>query len=253
MDNYIGFVYIWTNKINEKKYIGAHIGKIDDGYIGSGVLFKKAIEKYGIENFSREILYIEYECIENLFLKEMEIINHFDAVNSDSYYNLTNYDPKYIPKLASNLTRKHTEESKRKLSEAKKGTKIPLHVKEKMSKAQKGRKLNRDISNSNNPFYGKKHSEETKKIIKEKCKPKYGKDNPFYGKKHSEETKKILREKCKPKYGKDNPASIEIEIHGIKFESLKSAAEYFDMDYSSFYRKYRKGKIDEIKKKDPSS
>ena len=39
----------------------------------------------------------------------------------------------------------------------------------------------------NNPFYGKKHSEESKRRISEARK---GENNPFYGRKHSEESKK---------------------------------------------------------------
>ena len=28
-----GFVYMWVNKINNKKYVGSHIGTEDDGYM----------------------------------------------------------------------------------------------------------------------------------------------------------------------------------------------------------------------------
>lgn len=40
---YYGFVYEWTNLVNGKKYIGSHAGTENDGYIGSGVAFKKQL------------------------------------------------------------------------------------------------------------------------------------------------------------------------------------------------------------------
>jgi hypothetical protein len=47
-----------------------------------------------------------------------------------------------------------------------------------------------------NPFYGKKHSEETlNKLRGDERLSHKGKDNPFYGKTHDEETKELIREK----------------------------------------------------------
>jgi hypothetical protein len=70
-------IYKITNKINNKFYIGKHQTKdINDGYMGSGKLIKKAIKKYGIDNFKKEILFIfNNEEEMNATEKELVIIN----------------------------------------------------------------------------------------------------------------------------------------------------------------------------------
>lgn len=52
------FVYITTNLLNGKQYVGDHSSNNieNDIYLGSGSYFKNALNEYGRENFKREIL-----------------------------------------------------------------------------------------------------------------------------------------------------------------------------------------------------
>lgn len=52
-------VYKTTNLINGKIYVGVHkTDNLEDEYLGSGLLLNRAIEKYGKENFSKDIIAI---------------------------------------------------------------------------------------------------------------------------------------------------------------------------------------------------
>jgi hypothetical protein len=80
-------IYKTINKINGKAYIGAHKTEdINDGYLGSGKFLKRAIKKYGIENFEREILYY-LDTEQEMFQKEAEIVTE-DLIKSGTTYNL---------------------------------------------------------------------------------------------------------------------------------------------------------------------
>ena len=85
-----GFIYITTNHINGKQYIGQK--KYDKSnkwkkYLGSGIALKRAIEKYGESNFSKEIIE-ECETKEVLDDREKYWINYYNAVDSDDFYNI---------------------------------------------------------------------------------------------------------------------------------------------------------------------
>lgn len=82
------FIYMTTNRINGKKYIGKHTGELNDDYIGSGLLLKRAVAKHGRENFSREILAIA-EDKEALEILEKHYIQKFEAAGNPIFYNLT--------------------------------------------------------------------------------------------------------------------------------------------------------------------
>lgn len=76
-------IYKITNKINQKFYIGKHqTDNLNDGYMGSGKLIRRAINKYGIENFQKEILFV-FDNEDDMNQKEKELV-----VVSDQTYNL---------------------------------------------------------------------------------------------------------------------------------------------------------------------
>ena len=83
-----GYIYLTTNLINERKYIGQHKSpSFDKSYLGSGTLIRNAIIKYGKENFNVELL---EECsnAEELNLREAYYIDLYECVTSKDYYNL---------------------------------------------------------------------------------------------------------------------------------------------------------------------
>ena len=80
-------VYKITNLINSKYYIGVHKTKNpEDGYMGSGKLITRAVGKYGVENFKKEILF-DYNTAEEMFDKEKELVTE-KVVKDRNCYNV---------------------------------------------------------------------------------------------------------------------------------------------------------------------
>lgn len=130
------FVYKTTNLVNGKSYIGKHSTKnLSDGYLGSGLVIMRAVDKYGSKNFKREIL--EFcSTLDEAYSREECIITDFDAVNSELFYNMTaggKGNKGYVPIF--------TEEWKRKISESLKGKILTKEHRDNVSKGCKGREV----------------------------------------------------------------------------------------------------------------
>lgn len=82
----MAIVYIVTNIVNGKKYLGKHNGK-DPEYLGSGKVIKSAIKKYGKTNFIRNTI---LECTDERTAYEAEerLSKEWDVVASSDWYNL---------------------------------------------------------------------------------------------------------------------------------------------------------------------
>jgi len=129
-------VYKITNLINNKIYIGCHVTKnVNDTYYGSGKLIIGAIKKYGIENFKKEILFY-CDDKESMLLKEKEIVNKEFILREDTY-NLI---------IGGTLN---------------------------MSEFKHNKSNRPSVAGKNNPMYGKKHTEKTKKLMSENGKNKF--------------------------------------------------------------------------------
>ncbi|MBI6005961.1 GIY-YIG nuclease family protein [Clostridium perfringens] len=198
MDIY-GIIYMTINNLNDKKYIGQHTN-LNDNYLGSGTLLQRAIKKYGENNFNRIILDYAFSQQE-LDIKEKCWISFYHATTREDFYNIheggtggnTWAGKSDLEKLSfrirmSKLTKginngmygkKHTEETKRKISINRLIKDYPyFHSEEfkiKMSKVTSGRL---------NGMYGKKHKDKSKILMSINSKGKtLGSKNGMYNKK----------------------------------------------------------------------
>lgn len=181
-------IYKISNKIDNKFYVGKHkTENKNDDYFGSGLLLKRAVEKYGKNNFVKELLF-ECSSEEEMNQKEADIIDE-DFITRDDTYNIKlggNGGFDYINKNGKNHGGNWKESMKER---SKKGVSKfrwllendPSFREEFSTKSSNRIRLYQSING--NPFQGKHHSEETKKKMSEAKKGKInGKKNPSFGK-----------------------------------------------------------------------
>jgi group I intron endonuclease len=167
------------------------INGLDRFYIGSSVDFSKrrthhlnmlrrgshmnihlqrVYDKYGEESFSFVIL---EECEQDLILsREQYWIDKYDF---DNLINICptagENNPMYGMKgeLSPNWGKKHSEETKKKISDSNKGKECYWKGKERPNHSER-------MKGENNPFYGKKHSEESLNKIREAARTRKSKN-----------------------------------------------------------------------------
>jgi len=161
-------VYKITNLVNDKIYIGVHKTEdINDDYMGSGTVLKRAQEKYGIENFQKEILEV-FDNPEDMFNMESELVNE-DFVKDDTTYNLKlggqgGWDSIKDWSHIHIFSKKDLEKAKKALKYLYENDRCWL---EKKNKAFTKSILSYYENGGTNGFLNKNHTEETKKKIGE--------------------------------------------------------------------------------------
>lgn len=190
-------VYRIINTFNGRYYIGQHKTQNPlDNYMGSGKYIERAINKYPVSSFIKEILF-DFDNFEQMNEKEKELI----PISACYPYNPMSY----------NLI----EGGSGQLTDA---------VKQRISKSLKS---GGKVAGKNNPMYGYKWSDEQKKHqseimtgrripekVREACRKRYaGTGNPMYGKHHTEQSRQKMsdvRKQLRISAGENNP------MHGLK-------------------------------------
>ena len=188
----VGYIYLITDTTNGMKYTGQHHyhieGQLDPNYHGSGVIIKNIYKKRP-ETLKEEYIKTCYSE-EQMNSDEQYYIKVFKTLWPNGY-NLTEGGDGGIP----------SEETRIKLSKAKKGKHVSSETRKKISNSLKGKhhteetkkKLSSALkglfAGEKHPLFGKHHTEESKRKNRES---NLGKPSPYKGKHHSEETKKKL-------------------------------------------------------------
>jgi len=148
------YVFVTTNLITKKQYIGDHsTNNINDNYLGSGVLFLRAIKKYGKENFELKILE-ECNSKQQAFNLQEKYITEYNTLIPFGY-NIS-------PRGGHNVQNCISELTKKKISESKTGQKQSDETRQKRSDTMQ---KNGSKKGKKHHMYGKKLSFEHKKAL----------------------------------------------------------------------------------------
>ena len=240
-NNHYNCIYMYTNKLNGKRYIGqtkdfnkrhkSHIySSFDENSNRYNVPFHKAIREYGIDNFHVDILIENVATRKEMHELEKTLISFFKTLYKDGYgYNVASGGGNANP--CAGKTEEELLEIKRKNAESHKGKTLSEEQKKKISEANKGKVFDdehkRKISESK---LGKKREGDWIKKLSERMK----------GTKHSEETRKKMSNSSTKKR-----KVIQLDLNGeiIKtWESIKKASKTLNID-SSAITKCCKGKL----------
>ena len=180
------YTYKTTCNVNGKVYVGVHkTDNINDGYMGSGLLLRRAIHKYGKENFTVEILQ-HFDSYREALEHEAEIVNE-EFVKDDNTYNLKHGGFGGTPsqELKDNISRKVKQQWK----ENREYMMSTVHSKQ--SCKRKSDAIKKYISNNREEFTAR-----VNRINKDPVKIKKTADK-HRGMKRSDESKQLMSESRK--------------------------------------------------------
>lgn len=263
----IGYVYITTNLINNKKYIGLKTSDVFvPNYFGSGKIIKKAINKYGKDNFSVEILE-ECNSIQELKEAERKWIRFYDAQHSNDFYNIA--EGGQWGNCIKGMSEKELLSYKEKLSTSiKQSYNTHPYLREMRAEQRRNMKgnikLSQKVKDERSELLKKRWEEDydnmyqmiQKSVRDNKEKGVYKKtwekhQHPWIGRKHSEETKIKISEHT-DNHGINNPNCKSGKIFYnnnliFEFELTQQAHNYLEECGFTRRERYRMLKDEEIR------
>lgn len=205
-------IYKITNLINGKLYIGQTKNSLNERWelhkrdfeIGRKAKYPLycAFAKYGLENFTVEVIHDNIDTFEDLDYWEKYYIKTLNT-KSPNGYNLTDGGQGIHGYH-------HTEETKRIIGEKVKQNANKIYTPERSQKISKANK-------------GKKFSVEHKRKLSVIAQQRTGDKNPFFGRTHTDETKHKSALKLSKTYYQIDKITGEILN---RFECPRDAAEY---------------------------
>lgn len=140
-------IYKTTNKINGKIYVGKDAHNRPT-YLGSGIILRRAIAKYGKENFIKEII-DRCQTLDELSKREIFWIKQLKSNDSKVGYNLTNGGDggdtySYLDITQKERRRKILTEAAKKFNNSEEGRKLSSDNSKRMWKNAKHRELIRN-------------------------------------------------------------------------------------------------------------
>jgi len=203
-----GSVYLITNLINNKKYVGVTKNTIETRFkqhikasTNSLNVIDRVIKRYGKENFKIELIEKFPNITEkNLLLKETFYIDKYNTlVDNGCGYNMIRCHKGHLI---------FSEETKRKMS------------------------LNHaDTNGEKNPFYGKTHTKETKdKHSQWMKKYKSGKNHPMYGNPRPKNTRRKISLSLKGKCIGEKACHFDKTIW--KFRNIHTNEKFIGYQYT---------------------
>jgi len=206
----VGRVYLITNLINGKRYVGITTRTLNKRYNEhftnkkkpSQFVLQKACKKYGRQNFKMELIEELHDITEkDLFLKETFYIDKYNTfIEGGKGYNLVKQS-----------------DSKLVISEA---------TRKKISKKSRGK---------NNGMYGKRHSEETRRKQGEGNKCRLGENHPLWKKHHTDKSKIKM---SKHAYKMYNDKNIRFDPTIRNFKNIQEK-KIFSGTQKDFRKKYK--------------
>lgn len=246
-------VYKHENLINGKVYIGITSMSVQKRWEnGNGYarqpLFWRAIQKYGWDAFSHEVL-IDGLSKGEAEEKEIEFISFYKSDDPRNGYNIQHGGATYG---------KHSIDTRRKMSVAHRGKVITLEQRHKISETLKGRtmpletRLKISASNSGEKAYwygkvgpakgrkappdelqrrsesqkGKTLSDDTKRKISESLK---GEKSPWLGRKHTTESLEKMRQNA------TNKRPVRCVESGVVYDSISEAGRETGINYRNIH------------------